>query len=238
MSDSIDLTESTILIVDDDAISIQMVQAILEKREYKIITAASGEECLQKAKAHSPDLILLDITMPGMSGIEVCKLLQQDSVTQNIPVIFVTADTDNTTLEEAFSAGGMDYVCKPINRVELTARIDSALTQRALGEKLLEKEKLNAILELAGGVCHELNQPLQVVSGYSQLLLSELPENDSRQEMVKTMVNQIDRIAEITRKLMNITRYKTRKYLGKSKIIDIHGASKITERKDNQKISG
>ena len=225
MSDTIDLSGNTILVVDDDTISIQMVQAILEKSGFHIITATSGKECIQKAKKNKPQLILLDIKMPEMSGIEVCQILQNDQETRNIPVIFVTADTDNSTLEEAFYAGGTDYVCKPINRVELTARINSAITQRILAERLMEKGKLTAILELAGGVCHELNQPLQVVSGYTTLLMSEIPEDDSRHEMIVTIGEQVERIAEITRKLMNITRYKTRQYLGDSKIIDINRAS-------------
>ena len=225
MSDEANLAENTILVVDDDTISIQMVQAILEKGEFDIITATSGKECIEKARNLKPQLILLDIKMPEMSGIEVCKVLRQDQNTSSIPVIFVTADTDNSTLEEAFYAGGTDYVCKPINRVELTARINSAITQRIMSERLLEKGKLKAILELAGGVCHELNQPLQVVSGYTTLLMSEIPEDDTRFEMVVTIAEQVERITEISRKLMNITRYKTRNYLGDSKIIDINGAS-------------
>ncbi len=225
MSDSINLAGNTILIVDDDTISIQMVQAILEKGKFDIITATNGKKCIEKARNFKPQLILLDIKMPEMSGIEVCKILQQDQNTRSIPVIFVTADTDNSTLEEAFYAGGTDYVCKPINRVELTARINSAITQRIMSDRLLEKGKLKAILELAGGVCHELNQPLQVVSGYTTLLMSEIPEDDSRYEMVVTIAEQVERITEISRKLMNITRYKTRHYLGDSKIIDINGAS-------------
>jgi CheY-like chemotaxis protein len=191
--------------VDDNPTNIKTLQIILEKSGYCTVSAMDGATCIEMAKNGRPDLILLDINMPEMSGIEVCKAL------------------DNETLREAFESGGTDYVRKPVNRIELLARIESILTQKILMQKLLEEEKLQGVLEMAGAACHELNQPMQTISGYSELLLMDISENNPLYRNIKTIKEQIDRMGKITRKLMRITKYKTREYLNR-KIIDIDQA--------------
>ena len=223
--DLINTLEVTILIVDDNPINIRVVEVMLEKDGYRTVSAMDGATCIEMAKNGRPDLILLDINMPEMSGIEVCKALNQNKQTNNIPIIFVTASTDDETLKEAFESGGTDYVRKPVNRVELLARISSALTQKKAAEKLLEEERLKGILEMAGAVCHELNQPMQAISGMCELLMMDMTENDQLHSNIQKIKHQIDRMAEITRKLMGVTRYTTRSYIGGSKIIDIDKAS-------------
>lgn len=215
----------SLLIVDDNPINIRVVQVMLEKNGYRTVSAMDGVTCIEMAKNGRPDLILLDINMPEMSGIEVCKALRRDEQSNDIPVIFVTASTDDETLREAFESGGTDYVRKPVNRTELLARIESILTQKILMQKVLEEEKLQGVLEMAGAACHELNQPLQAISGMCELLMMDMTENDQRHSNIQKIKQQIDRIAEITRKLMGITRYTTRSYIGDSKIIDIDKAS-------------
>jgi len=223
LADLIEGLKVTILIVDDNPINIRVVQGMLEKDGYRTISAMDGAACIEMAKNERPDLILLDINMPEMSGIQVCKALRRDEQSNDIPVIFVTASTDNETLREAFESGGTDYVRKPVNRTELLARIESILTQKILMQKLLEEEKLQGVLEMAGAACHELNQPMQTISGYSELLLMDISENNPLYRNIKTIKEQIDRMGKITRKLMRITKYKTREYLNR-KIIDIDQA--------------
>lgn len=223
MADLIEGLKVTILIVDDNPINIKTLQIILEKSGYCTVSTMDGAACIEMAKNGRPDLILLDINMPELSGIEVCKALRRDEQSNDIPVIFVTASTDNETLREAFESGGTDYVRKPVNRTELLARIESILTQKILMQKLLEEEKLQGVLEMAGAACHELNQPMQTISGYSELLLMDISENNPLYRNIKTIKEQIDRMGKITRKLMRITKYKTREYLNR-KIIDIDQA--------------
>ena len=223
--DSNERSGVTVLITDDNPVNVKVVQAMVEKKGYRTASAMDGKSCIKMTKELSPDLILLDISMPGMSGIEVCRTLRQDEQTNGIPIIFVTASADNETLKEAFEAGGTDYVRKPVNRIELLARIKSALDQKELMEKIVEEEKLKGVLEMAGAVCHELNQPMHSVSGYSQLLLLDITEENQLYNNLKTIKEQIDRMGKITRKLMGITKYETKKYLGESKIIDIDKAS-------------
>ena len=128
MADVMDVSKSTILLVDDNPVSSKVVGLILKKNsDYRTIRVSNGSTCIKKAKEIKPDLILLDIQMPGMNGIEVCKVLKMNEQTCDIPVIFVTANTDDETLEEAFESGGTDYVCKPVNKIELLARVKSSV---------------------------------------------------------------------------------------------------------------
>ncbi len=224
-SSLIDLSGTRVLVVDDDPASIRIVEAFLKKNGYDTLTASGARQCLIISKKEVPDLILLDISMPDMSGLEVCKRLKQESRTCDIPIIFVTASTDNETLKEAFESGGSDYVRKPVNSTELLVRIKSVLTQRKLTEELLQREKLTGVLEMAGAVCHELNQPIQAVSGIAEVLLMDMEKDNPRYGDLKKILDQALRMGEITRKLMLITKYETKNYVGKAKIIDIERAS-------------
>ena len=226
MPDIMDVSKSTVFIVDDSPVTTKIISRMLKKNsDYYSVKIWDGPECIKKAKEVKPDLILLDIQMPGMNGIEVCKVLRKDEQTHDIPVIFVTANTDNETLKEAFESGGTDYVRKPVNKIELLARIKSVLIQKKLEKRLMEKEKLNGVLEMAGGICHDLNQPMQVVSGYSELLLMDMGKENLAYPYIKMIKEQIDEMGSITRKLMRITKYETKDYTEGSIIIDIDKAA-------------
>ena len=226
MPDIMDVSKSTVFVVDDSPVSTKVISRMLKKNsDYYSVKIWDGPECIKKAKEVKPDLILLDIQMPGMNGIEVCKVLRKDEQTYDIPVIFVTASTDNETLKEAFESGGTDYVRKPVNKIELLARIKSVLIQKKLEKRLMEKEKLNGVLEMAGGICHDLNQPMQVVSGYSELLLMDMGKENSAYPYIKMIKEQTDEMGSITRKLMRITKYETKDYIEGSRIIDIDKAA-------------
>ena len=228
MRDVIDVSGSTLLVVDDSPVSSMVVSLILKKHsDYLTVRAWDGRECIKKAREVKPDLILLDIQMPDMNGIEVCKILRKDEQIYDIPVIFVTASTDNETLKEAFESGGTDYVRKPVNKIELLARIKSVLIHKKLEKKLMEEERLNGVLEMAGGICHELNQPMQVVSGYSELLLMDMGKDNSAYQYIKMIKEQTNKMGSITRKLMRITKYETQEYIEGSRIIDIDKASNV-----------
>lgn len=217
-----ELPKQKVLIVDDEPINIKILEEIL-KIDYEVNFTMNGPDTLEIATSNDPpDLILLDIMMTGMDGYEVCKLLREDQRSKDIPVIFVTAGTDDETLKKAFDSGGTDYVRKPLNRIELLARIKSALTEQMLKRKLVEDEKLKGILEMAGAICHELNQPMQAIWGYSELLSMDISKDSTLYGYIKNIEAQVDKMRKITRNLMRITRYETRNYLGESsKIIDI-----------------
>ena len=220
-----EVSKNKLLVVDDVPVNIRILEKILEPY-YRVSSATNGSDALEIAGSdNSPDLILLDIMMPVFNGYEVCKALRQNPRPRNIPVILVTANTDDETLREAFESGGTDYVRKPVKRIELLARIEAALKQQSLTRRLLEEEKLRGVLEMAGAVCHELNQPLQAVSGYADLLMMDRSEGDFTREALKNIKGEISKMGRITEKLMRITRYETREYLANRKIIDIDRAS-------------
>jgi len=223
MTDIMDVSGSTILLVDDNPVNSKFIGLILNKNsDYRTVSVSDGSRCIKKAKEIKPDLILLDIQMPGTNGIEVCKVLKMNKQTCDIPVIFVTANTDDETLEEAFESGGTDYVCKPVNKIEILARVKSVLLHKKLEKKLLQEEKLSGVLEMAGAICHELNQPMQVVSGYSELLMMDMEKDNMAHSYIKMVKEQTDKMGSITRKLMSITKYETQDYIEGSKIIDIN----------------
>lgn len=136
------LASSRILLVDDTPENLDVLSAILEDLECQLIVATNGERAIELAQKQCPDLILLDVMMPGMNGFEVCNLLKANPATAKIPIIFVTARTDDISI--GFSVGGNDYISKPINADEVRARVRHQLERKAL---LNELQTLNKELE-------------------------------------------------------------------------------------------
>lgn len=130
------LPQSTVLIVDDHAQNVELLQAFLEALPVKIVTASDGVEALEKVKQHNPDLILLDIMMPRMSGFQVCRKLKADPATRDIQILMVTALNELGDIEQASECGTDDFVSKPVNKFELLTRVKSLLRVRHLKSEL------------------------------------------------------------------------------------------------------
>ncbi len=136
--------QNTILVVDDAPTNMKMLFRLLGARGYKVLTAQDGETAMEKARNAKPDLILLDVMMPGMDGFEVCRRLKNDPKVRDIPVIFMTALTDKADKIKGFKRGAVDYVTKPLQMEEVLARINAHLT---IGNLQTELKKAN--LDLA-----------------------------------------------------------------------------------------
>ena len=130
------LPQSTVLIVDDNAQNVELLQAFLESLPVKIVTAIDGVDALEKVAAHSPDLILLDVMMPRMSGFQVCKRLKGEEKTRDIQILMVTALNELGDIEQASECGTDDFVSKPVNKFELVTRVKSLLRVRHLKNEL------------------------------------------------------------------------------------------------------
>ena len=116
-----------ILFVDDSSTILMMEKFILRNDPYILVTASNGEEAVQKALSEKPDLILLDVVMPRMSGFEACRLIRDHEASKNVPIIMVTTRGEAANVETGWVVGCTDYVTKPINAVELLAKVRSLL---------------------------------------------------------------------------------------------------------------
>lgn len=135
---------SRVLIADDNLQNCELLDAYLADEPYEIAMAYDGQEALAKVAEFQPDLILLDIMMPKLSGYEVCQRLRKDPATRDIPVLMVTALNEMGDIEKAVQAGADDFLTKPVNRLELLTRVKSLLRVRHLTN---ERDRLLAYLE-------------------------------------------------------------------------------------------
>jgi len=148
-----------ILVVDDTKLNVEILIDLLED-QYNIIPSLSGEKVMKIVKKMDIDLILLDIMMPDMDGFEVCKLLKSNPETKDIPIIFITAKTDEDSIEEAYEIGGIDYITKPFKPKELLAKVKREFKFQELTEKTRSAEMGEMINMLA----HQWKQPLSAIA--------------------------------------------------------------------------
>lgn len=137
-----------VLIIDDDPSSLDLAGQWLKKDNHNLVTAESGEEGLVKASSENPDLILLDVQMPGKNGFQVCEELKNNSLLRNIPVIFVSAADDTREKVKGLDLGAVDYVTKPFDRFELPARVRAALRTKRLQDLLLVYSEIDSLTEV------------------------------------------------------------------------------------------
>ena len=130
------LLQERILVVDDDANIRALLTVLLENEGYQVLTAADGEASLPMAAAEKPDLILLDIRMPKMDGLQACDRLRANPETQKIPIIFLTAFNSHDRLEQAIEMGADDFLGKPIDALELRVRIRAMLQTRNIPSEM------------------------------------------------------------------------------------------------------
>lgn len=128
--------QAKILVVDDNKVNVELIRAQLKSYPYEVIPAYDGEEALAKVQSRNPDLVLLDLMMPKISGYEVCKAIKQNPKTQFIPVIIITALHELDDKLKAIELGADDFLVKPFNKLELTTRIKSLLHVKALHDDL------------------------------------------------------------------------------------------------------
>ncbi len=213
-------TNASILVVDDTATMRDLLATRLRKQGYEVRTASDGPTAIRKAAEHLPDLILLDISMPGMNGYEVCRRLQQDERLREIPVIFLSALSDTIDKVKAFSSGGLDYVTKPFEFEEVVVRIATHLRLRSLqreltdnsnqlSQSLRELKKLSDLRDnLTHMLVHDLRAPLAgldcgldiIQAGAEGKLDHECGELlANAQHVVKRLLDMVCNILDISR---------------------------------------
>lgn len=185
---------STILIIDDTPANLAVMVDQLEEVGYRVSVAQEGEEGLQRAEYIRPDLILLDVMMPGIDGFETCRRLKNNDITQDIPVIFMTALTDTADKVEGFSVGAVDYVSKPLQIEEVLARVNTHLTLRAM-QQLLEAKNI----QLNHQIEEREQKEAQLQHRATHDMLTELPNrllfNDRLEHAISKAVRDETRLA-------------------------------------------
>ncbi len=220
-----------ILVIDDLPENVFILQDRLVQDGYEVITAYDGNEGIEKAYSTLPDLILLDVMMPDISGFEVCKILVNNEKTKHIPVILVTAKASAEDTKEGLEAGAFDYIKKPFNRIELMARVKSALKLSEANKQLLEIEKQTTFIATIVTANHKIKQPLTLLSLSSAALKNELDKESISKEAILNRIRYIDAaikdIGDVLNKLNSITKPELSDYAKDVKMI------KVEEKKDN-----
>ncbi|MDM8535219.1 response regulator [Desulfobacterales bacterium HSG17] len=218
-----------ILIAEDDLTSRRILETVLSKWGFDVISVDNGNDAVDRLlEAKTPKLCLLDWIMPGKDGVEVCSIIRNQENPVSHYLILLTGKSDKNDIAHGLDSGADDYIVKPYDKDELKARINAGSRILKLQNAMAEKEKFQGVLEISGAICHELNQPLMVLSGYSEILLMDYSEDHPQYKAVKEIHNQATRMGVITKKLMKITHYKTKPYL-KGNIVDINEASQKTQ---------
>jgi len=197
----------------------------LVQEGYDVTTAYGGTDGLEKAYSTLPDLILLDVMMPDMSGFDVCKTLINDEKTKHIPIILVTAKAGADDMKEGLEAGAFDYIKKPFNRTELMARVKSALKLSEANKQLLEIEKKATFVATIVTANHKIKQPLTLLSLSSAAIKKELEKEEFTREAILNRVKYIDAaikdISDVLSKLNSITKPELSDYAKDVKMIKV-----------------
>lgn len=175
----VDAQQPLILIVDDDPTARQVAQAILSTLDYRFAQASSGAAALQALEAEEPDLVLLDVMMPGIDGFEVCRRIRKLTTRAYLPIMMVTALDTAQDLARGLNAGADDFISKPVPRVELRARVRSLLRIRRQHMELVEQaarlEALNKQREdLVRMLVHDLRSPVTAIQLAASALLAQV----------------------------------------------------------------
>lgn len=220
-----------ILVIDDLPENVFMLQDRLEHEGYEVITAYDGKGGIEKAQTELPDLILLDVMMPGINGFEVCKTLVNDKKTSDIPIILVTAKTGAEDTKEGLDAGAYDYIKKPFNKIELFARVKSALKLSEANKLLLLTEKRSTFFATVVTANHKIKQPLTLLSLSSAAIKRELTKDEISKDVLISKLKYIDaavvEITDVLDRLNSIKEPVLSDYTGDIKMIKIDDEAKV-----------
>jgi two-component system, sensor histidine kinase and response regulator len=204
-----------ILIVDDQPINIKIVQRKIEKAGMEVLVASNGHECLKIVASNKPDIILLDIMMPEMDGIETCQKLKENPETADVPIIFITAKSAKEDVLAGLDTGAVDYITKPLELDETLARIRTQLRVQEmhrenldLMNRLGEIRKTSTVGAITQGIAHNLNNLLGVVVGYIDLMKIGKNKPELVNRSINSMESAIQRMVTIVSQLSSMAAHE------------------------------
>ena len=193
-----------ILLVDDSVETVELFAAFLSHRGYEIARAYDGAEALVSAKRDRPNLILMDVEMPRMSGLSACRLLRADPAFERIPIVLLTSREDPETIVRGLSSGANDYILKTAPREEIVARISRHLSMHASFQAHVSEERLTAISQIALSIQHEIFNPLTSMVGFIELSLRYPNLPDRVRKYLETARSEAGRIEGIVSRLTTV----------------------------------
>jgi DNA-binding response OmpR family regulator len=210
-----------ILIVEDDALLAHLISSMLALDGHHVDTVDDGPRAIAHAAAHAPDLILLDVNLPGFDGFEICRKVRESEEAERRPtIVMITGRHDTAGKLLAFSMGADDYLVKPVDVQELRSRVARWVESRTQQADLVSKRRRDAIEEIVAATCHELNNPLAAAMMGVELTLQRdklLPESRHDLEIVR---GNLDRMDDVLKALTGV-RDTTVTYHGDAKMIDL-----------------
>ena len=223
MQVEINPSEYTVLIVDDTIANVLLLKVLIGNQKYRIVTAGNGMEALQAVEKESPDLILLDIMMPGMNGYEVAEKLKADPQTQEIPIIFLTALNSTNDIVKGFKTGASDYISKPFNKEELLIRVTHQISliaaKRLIASQMKELQStIRGRDRLYSVIAHDLRSPMGSLKMIFNLLIAQLPPEKIGPEMYD-MLSMANHTAEETFSLLDNLLKWTKSQIGRLKTV-------------------
>jgi signal transduction histidine kinase len=212
--------KSKILIVDDAIDTVELLRKRFHSEGYETAEAYDGEEALKRVDEYNPDLIVLDVMMPKIDGYEVCHRLKTDENKKYIPVLMLTAKGEIESKVKGLEIGADDYLAKPFDYKELSARVKSLLTIKAAREKLVEEEKSVALDKMMDEVAHEIRNPLVSIGGFSKRVYDRLPENDPNKKYLEMIMDEVSKLENMVKLLIEL-KTMTVCYLGNTDINEV-----------------
>jgi two-component system sensor histidine kinase/response regulator len=198
------VNKGKILIVEDNEDTVELLRKRFRADGYDTAEAYDGVEGLKKVGEYVPDLVVLDVMMPGLNGVEVCRKMKADENTRNTPVLMLTAKRDIDSKVLGLEAGADDYLAKPFDYKELSARIRSLLNKKATREKLLENEKHEALDMMMDEVAHQIRNPLVAIGGFARRVCESLGEGDQNKKYLQLIIQNVLRLEHMIKKLIEL----------------------------------
>ena len=197
-------SKSKILIVDDEVDTVELLRKRLRFDGYDTLEAYDGPECLRQAVEGTPDLIILDVMMPQMDGYEVCRKLKATRSTASIPVLMLTAKREVENKVKGLDVGAQDYIAKPFDYKELSARIKSLLSMKAAREKLVQDAKSEAMDHIMDELAHEIRNPLTSIGGFARRVSESLSDGDPNKKHLEIIIKEVARLEKMVKALVEL----------------------------------